>query len=127
MFATDANTIIYYFKGNPNVIRRLLSTPPRDFAIPAVVLYELEVGTAHASARRDALNALVRVSRVLPFDEQAAKRAAVIRNELAGKGQLIGPLDALIAATAIVNGATLVTHNAAEFGRVPGLLLEDWF
>ena len=40
----------------------------------------------------------------LPFDEQAPKRAAVIRNELAEKGQMIGPLRQLIAATAIVNG-----------------------
>ena len=92
-----------------------------------VVLYELEVGTAHSTARRAALDAIVRVCRILPFDAQAASRAAVIRNELAGRGQLIGPLDILIAATASANGATLVTHNTAEFSRVPGLFIEDWF
>jgi len=32
----------------------------------------------------------------------------------------------LIAAIAIANGLTLVTHNTNEFSRVPSLLLEDW-
>ena len=127
MYATDANTVIYYFKGHPNVVRRLHSTSPHQFAIPAVVLFELEVGTAGATARRDALDALTRICAILPFDEAAAKRAAAIRNELSKTGKLIGPLDTLIAATALANGLTLVTHNTAEFSRVPGLLLEDWY
>ena len=29
-------------------------------------------------------------------------------------------------AIAIANDLTLVTHNVAEFGRVPGLRFEDW-
>jgi tRNA(fMet)-specific endonuclease VapC len=32
----------------------------------------------------------------------------------------------MIAAIAIVNGLTLVTHNVGEFSRVQGLQLEDW-
>jgi len=32
----------------------------------------------------------------------------------------------LIAATALACNCTLVTHNLREFGRVPGLLVEDW-
>jgi tRNA(fMet)-specific endonuclease VapC len=32
----------------------------------------------------------------------------------------------MIAATALANGATLVTNNLKEFSRVAGLRLEDW-
>lgn len=32
----------------------------------------------------------------------------------------------LIAAIALANHLTLVTHNTAEFSRVPGLAIEDW-
>ena len=39
---------------------------------------------------------------------------------------MIGPYDVQIAAIAVANGCTLVTHNTREFSRIPGLLLEDW-
>ena len=32
----------------------------------------------------------------------------------------------MIAATAMAHGLTLITHNISEFGRIPGLMLEDW-
>ncbi len=40
--------------------------------------------------------------------------------------QLIGPYDLMLAAQALRMGAVLVTHNGAEFGRVPNLAVEDW-
>ena len=32
----------------------------------------------------------------------------------------------MIAAIAVAHNLTLVSHNLKEFGRVPGLTLEDW-
>jgi tRNA(fMet)-specific endonuclease VapC len=62
----------------------------------------------------------------LSFDDRAADEYSIIRTHLTSLGQLIGHNDLLIAAIALANGLTLVTHNTAEFRRVPGLLLEDW-
>jgi hypothetical protein len=42
------------------------------------------------------------------------------------KGQMIGSMDLLIAAHAVSLNVRLVTHNSREFGRVPGLHIEDW-
>lgn len=62
----------------------------------------------------------------LPFDDRAALLAGNIRAQLAGKGTPIGPYDRQIAAIALGNGLTLVTHNCRELSRVPDLRLEDW-
>ena len=62
----------------------------------------------------------------LPFDDAAAEQYGRIRADLTGRGLLIGGNDMLIAAIALTNGCTLVTHNTAEFSRVAGLLIEDW-
>jgi tRNA(fMet)-specific endonuclease VapC len=42
------------------------------------------------------------------------------------KGQPIGSMDLLIAAHAISLDVQLITHNVKEFGKVPGLRIEDW-
>ncbi len=44
----------------------------------------------------------------------------------AAKGAPIGPNDMLIAAIALANNLTVVTHNTREFSRVEGLRIEDW-
>jgi tRNA(fMet)-specific endonuclease VapC len=64
--------------------------------------------------------------REIPFDAAAAREAARVRIDLERRGLLIGPLDLLIAGTALSRGATLVTSNVGEFRRIRGLRLEDW-
>lgn len=109
--------------------RRLEATPPREVGIPTVVLYELAVGIARSAEperRRRALATLLQLVRVLPFDEASARAAADVRMRLEAAGTPIGPIDTLIAGTALAHSATLVTHNTREFSRVPGLRIVDW-
>ena len=129
MVVLDTNTVIYFFKGRGDVARRLLAVSPADVGVPAIVVHELETGIAKSSQprkRRAQLYALLDVVQVLPFDREAAGRAARVRARLEAAGTPIGPLDVLIAGTALRHGATLVTSNSREFSRVPGLELEDW-
>jgi len=62
----------------------------------------------------------------LPLDDAAANQAGRIRALLETAGNPIGPNDLLIAGIALANNLTVVTHNAGEFGRIPGLVTEDW-
>ncbi len=62
----------------------------------------------------------------MPFDDAAAELFGSIKAQLFAAGTPIGPFDMQIAAIALANGLTLVTHNTREFGRVGGLNLEDW-
>lgn len=130
MLVLDTNTLIYFFQGKGRVAERLLSTAPKEVAIPAVVVYELEVGTtkmANPRKRRQQLNEILAVTTVLPFGVEEARAAAQIRVKLERAGMKIGPLDTLIAATALCHNAVLVTHNVEEFGRVEGLAIRDWY
>jgi tRNA(fMet)-specific endonuclease VapC len=63
---------------------------------------------------------------VVMFDKAAAQRYGPIRAELEQQGRLIGPYDMMIAAHALALDVVLVTDNAGEFSRVPGLVIENW-
>lgn len=129
-YALDTNTLIYYFKGMGDVSTYLLAQLPTSIYIPVIVLYELETGLLKSDSpqkRRQQLQELLSVVEALPFDEKVAQVAAQVRADLEKRGKPIGPLDVLIAGTALANGCTLVTRNLAEFERVQGLSVENWF
>jgi tRNA(fMet)-specific endonuclease VapC len=130
MFVLDTSTLIYFFKGMGNVSTRLLQTPPREISVPSIVVYELEVGIAKSTSpekRTKQLAEFLGVVDVLPFGADAAKYAAEIRVSLEKQGEPVSPYDVLIAATALANKATLVTHNTKEFSRIETLTIEDWY
>ena len=108
----------------------LLAKSPRDIVVPAIALYELNVGIAKSKSpekKRQQMATFMTHIAVLPFGAQEAEVAAGIRAELETLGTPIGPYDLLIAGIAVSANAVLVTHNTREFGRVEGLRIEDWF
>lgn len=130
MFMLDTNTVIYFFKGKGRVRERLSATPPAEVAMSAVSLYEIEVGIAKSvepARRRKQLDTFLAVVSVLPFDRSVVRKAAEVRAHLEVRGLPIGPLDNLIAGTALAHRATLVTRNTQEFSRVRDLSIVDWY
>ena len=130
MYALDTNSVSYFLKGRGRVADRLLAQPPRSVGLPSIVLYELDYGASRSDAPRqlrERLDVLLGSLRVLPFGAGEARTAARIRLDLEKAGKPIGPMDLLIAATALDQGAVLVTHNTREFRRIPGLRVEDWY
>ena len=128
MTLLDTNTLIHYLRGHPPVVARLQSAPPRQIAIPSLVGYEIEYGTLKTgSQRRRAIIAqLLAGIQEIPLDREAALESARIRIDLEARGLPIGPIDLLIAGTAVSRGAVLVTNNTKEFSRIKGLRLSDW-
>lgn len=130
MYLLDTNTLIYFFKAIGNVSKNLLSKSPKDISIPAIALYELQVGIAKSikpQKRKKQLDALVSRITIYSFGTKEAEAAAIIRANLESKGSPIGPYDTLIAGIAISTKSTLVTHNTKEFKRVKNLIIEDWY
>jgi len=130
MFVLDTNILIYFFKGMGNVSLNMLSTTPQEIAIPAIVLYELELGIQKSTSpdkRQAQLKQLTDLTMIIPFGYDEAMVAASIRAKLEKNGTPIGPYDVLIAASALSGNHTLITHNTSEFRRIDGLKIQDWF
>ena len=90
----------------------------------------MQVGIAKSTSpakRTQQLQQLLSRVNLVPFDRDSAVAAATIRAQLEQQGTPIGPLDVLIAGTALAFQATLVTHNVKEFSRVSGLAIADWY
>ncbi len=129
-YLLDTNAWIRYLNETSSpILKQMKGKEPGQILLCTPVLSELYYG-AYRSRRQEANLALVtRLEsqfEVLSFDADAARRCGQLRSVLAEEGTPIGPFDLMIASVALVNEATLVTHNTREFGRVQGLLLEDW-
>jgi tRNA(fMet)-specific endonuclease VapC len=93
-----------------------------------VVAAELRFGAAKRGSQRltRQVESVLAALRVLPFEEPADRRYADLRSHLERNGTPIGPNDMLIAAHALALGLTVVSGNAQEFSRVPGLAVDNW-
>lgn len=130
MFVLDTNTLIYFFRGEGDVATNLLNHAPGEIVVPSLVVWELEVGIGKAGAalrRRKQFEAFLETVQVAPFGIEEARCAADIRLKLERRGVPIGPIDTLIAGTALARKAVLITRNVREFGRVEGLRVENWY
>mgnify|MGYP000706955620 CR=1 FL=1 len=130
MYLLDTNTLIYFFKGQGRVSKRMLATAPKEIAVPSVTVFEIETGIAKSKQqerRRKDLDDFLAMVTVLPFGLPESKTAASVRANLEVAGIPIGPYDILIAAIALTNALTLVSRNVREFERIQGLNVENWY
>ena len=114
---------------------RLRHSADRDIGTTAITLEEqsrswLALINRYVSARQqvgyyDRFVAMFRFFaewRVAPFDDAAAAKL----QELRSVRVRIGTNDLKIASICLVNDATLLSRNAGDFSRVPGLRVENW-
>jgi len=72
---------------------------------------------------------LINDFRILEFDDQCAREYGRIRARLAERGITTGRVDLMIAATSLVHGLVLVTHDNdfdSIADAIPELRLDDW-
>ncbi|NES99189.1 MAG: type II toxin-antitoxin system VapC family toxin [Sphaerospermopsis sp. SIO1G2] len=129
-YLLDSNVCIRLINNSSlAVTNRLASYQPADIFVSTVTQLELYYGAYRSIQKEQNLAILERFFsqfQILNFDSEAAIITGIIRAELAAIGKPIGPYDLQIAAIAIANNLTLVTHNIKEFSRVNNLQLEDW-
>jgi len=130
IYSLDTNTCIRYINGRaPRLRNRLQATLAGEIIVCSVVRAELFYGANKSQTPTQTMvkqQRFLRPYATLPFDDKAAIEYGQIRTYLERHGTPIGPIDMLIAAIALANNLILITHNTAEFSRVPGLKIEDW-
>lgn len=119
-------------KADANVTKWVGAQDSNDLFISAITILEIEHGiltiqrrdAAQGSRLRGWMDSRVRpefAERVLPIDDAIATRCAHLhipdrRNEA----------DALIAATALVHGLTVVTRNVQDFDDTGVIVIDPW-
>ena len=128
LYLPDTHAVSRHMRGDDHKLSARFAAEFPQVVLSAVVLAELEFGATKTgfARHRSRLDGLLLSLPVEPFTTADAARYGELRAALQRRGEMIGPLDALIAAQALRLGATIVTHNLREFTRVPGLKVEDW-
>lgn len=137
MYVLDTNVVselrkVRLGKADPNVAAWSESVDAADLFVSAITIMELELGVLLAERKDASQGAMLRSwldqhvlpefsGRTLPVDTAVAQRCA--RLHVPDKR---GERDALIAATALVHGMTLVTRNVADFQPTRVTIINPW-
>jgi predicted nucleic acid-binding protein len=137
MFVLDTNVVSELRKAkagkaDPNVTTWAAGVPAGSLFISAITVLELETGVLLVERRDPAQGAVLRAwldrhvmpafaGRVLAVDTAVAQRCAWLHVT-----DPCAERDALIAATALVHGMTVVTRNVADFEPTGVAILNPW-
>jgi predicted nucleic acid-binding protein len=135
MFLLDTNVISELRRpqhANRNVVAWAGSIPFASFFLSVVSILEIEIGALRLARKDSAQGAALRAwidqqilprfeGRILPVDTSVAQRCARLHVPDPRSQR-----DALIAATALVHGLTMVTRNTADFESAGVALLDPW-
>jgi tRNA(fMet)-specific endonuclease VapC len=132
-YLLDTDHLTLYVYGHAQVTRHVRSQPVGEVGISVVTVEEILRGRLAQIARAgdgptrilsygllsEALQLFAQFTNV-PFDQSAENEFQHLHFVR------IGTRDRKIASIALSNGSVLVTRNRRDFGRVPGLTIEDW-
>jgi tRNA(fMet)-specific endonuclease VapC len=132
-YLLDTNAVVALLRSRPAGVRERYRKAEKSgdyLAVSSVVLFELWYGvekSGRVQENTERLRVLLSGDLdLLDFDDEDAQTAGRIRAALEKAGTPIGAYDLLIAGQALRRGLTVVTANTSEFGRVAGLVWEDW-
>ena len=130
MYLLDTNICIYIIKKRPiNVLNVLESKFRENIFISSITIAELEYGIAKSKfseKNRISLIEFLSIFQILTFDDSDAVAFGAIKSRLENQGNIIGPMDLLIAAQVISKNLILVTNNTKEFKRIEEINIGNW-
>ena len=127
-FLLDTNICSAYLKGEKSVWNKFMQHNG-GLAISVVTAGELWTWVSRGTASqrsKDSITEFIGGVEVVELDLKIAIRFGELRGQLMDSGTPMPDMDGLIAATALTENLTLVTHNVADFNAVPDLRIENW-
>ena len=129
-YLIDTNIIIYRLKNLGNVNANFLKNKDKHMSLSVIFYGELVFGAKKSKAvekNMETVNAIKSIFPLLEITSEIMNIFGEIKAYTQKIGKTIDDMDLLIAATAITNNFTLVTHNMKHFKNIPNLKVEDWF
>jgi tRNA(fMet)-specific endonuclease VapC len=129
-YLLDTNIVSASLKQNIKINLKLqeVSGFKVDILISGITYYEIQRGLLRTNATRK-LALFEQFCQDYPIlfldDLRIFQKASEIHADLTSQGRIIQDADILIAATAMIHGLTLVSHDS-DLTRVKDLQLEDW-
>lgn len=127
-FLLDTDICSAYLKNDPRVLPKFM-LHFGGLHSSAITVGELLVWAKRRnspSARETSVRNLAKSCVVLDATVDICEQFGLLRAGLLDRGLVVGELDVLIAATALVHNLTLVTHNSADYQSIRNLRLADW-
>ncbi|MDX9796710.1 MAG: PIN domain-containing protein [Sulfurimonadaceae bacterium] len=125
----DSDILIYFLKGNKNVVNEVLKHDLSDLYITRINCTELLYGAYNSTKIKGNLtkiNAFLAQFTVLEFDEKSSKIFAQLKAKLKKEGNIIADMDLMIASITIANQEMLATNNHKHFERIKELKRVVW-
>jgi tRNA(fMet)-specific endonuclease VapC len=125
----DTNICSYVLRRHPPpMVLRFQELNRDQLWLSAIVAAELRFGAAKLGSDRfsGVVEAWLAGFEQLTWPLEATHHYARMRCELERIGRPVGNLDLMIAAHALAEDSVVITNNARDFLRIPGVAVEEW-
>jgi len=130
MYLLDTNICIYAIKNKPSHVLDIIKERSKyGIYISSLTIAELEYGIENSNRveeNRIALLKFISIFNILCFDDMDAIPYGKLKAKMKKEGNMIGPIDMLLAAQALSKDLIFVTNNTKEFIRIDNIKLENW-
>ena len=114
----DTDVLVDFFRGHDKAVA-FINAHSERIILSSIVVAELYAGVK-GDAEQAALDRFVALFRVVPIDAEIARAGGLYRRDY-GRSHGVGLADAIIAATAEVEGAAVETLNVRHYPMVKRL------
>lgn len=115
----DASFLIDLIADDDGATAKLREIDDERLAVPTLAYTEVGVGIDSGTTQAQQFETVMEGLSLVPYDEEAARRAVDVQRQLRTQGEPIGAVDVMIAGIALARDESVVTRNVSEFSKTP--------